>query len=87
MDVQTVATLHNMRSYTRFSIETNATSNNDKDSNADYRVTFINFLGMFFSELVAYWQQDDDDGDRLQKLNAYDSEYLKIADITVQLSI
>ena len=86
MDVQTVATLHNMRSSGRFSIvETNAASNND--SHADYRVTFINFLGMFFSDLVAYWQQDDnnDDRDRLQKLNAYDSEYVKIADITVPL--
>jgi hypothetical protein len=75
-----------MRASHRFIIETNASSNNDKESHADYRVTFINFLGMFFSELVAYWQQDDDDDDRLQKLNAYDSEYVKIADVTVQLS-
>ena len=85
VDVQTVATLHNMRSSARFHIyDDPKSSNKDNDGNdsiEDYRVTFINFLGMFFSELIVYWQQDDDDD--VQKANTFDGEYVKISDIKV----
>jgi len=56
------------------------TPNNDNNMNDDdFRIKFINLIGLFFSDLISYWQSDDDD--TIRQTNTFDSEYVKISDI------
>jgi hypothetical protein len=80
--VETVATLYHMRSSNRFhnnhfSNVSNTSTN--INTNQDFRITFINLIGLFFADLISYWQSDDDNTIRYN--NTFDSEYVKISDI------